>query len=95
MLDSLDLSFDPSWFSKRQYEHLLNALNAEDGPARVKSYYEAVQARVDSWRNQQLTSGQIVYNVMAQAAGGHPGIEESDLIPITRGLLSVILEEKL
>jgi hypothetical protein len=95
MLEGRGLNFDRRWFSERQYRHLLNALKTADGYARVNSFYQTVRDMVDFYRGQQFASGQIVHCVMSDAADGNPGFEEADLIPITRGLLSVILEEEL
>jgi hypothetical protein len=87
------LPFDPGWFSERQYEHLLQVIASPGGNELLVSLYHAVKARVDKCQDCQLAPGHTIRHVMACTRGGHPGINEADLLPVTRGMLSAIFEE--
>jgi hypothetical protein len=94
MLDEPDrLPFDLCWFTEAQLDHLGNVIVQPNGFALVAELYELVRRRVVLCRELSLTSGHVVRQVMAQTRVGHPGIGQSDLIPITRGLLTAIFEE--
>jgi hypothetical protein len=91
--DGPRLPFDAGWFTPRQWEHMANVVAKPGGFDVLVGYYQTVQARVDQCRDCQCTPGRTIRQVMACTRGGHPGIDQSDLIPITRGMLNVIFQE--
>jgi hypothetical protein len=87
------LPFDPEWFTDHQYYRLINVVAKPDGIALLTEIYRAVCSAVDSFRDRQLTPGQTIRRIIARTRGVHPGIEQTDLIPIMRGILTAIYEE--
>jgi hypothetical protein len=84
---------DYGWLTPLQYEALLRVLATPDGFARIAELCNAVRQRVDVCRGRSLSSGEIIRNVMAQTGDGFAGIEATDLLRVTRGMLSAIFEE--
>jgi hypothetical protein len=84
---------DWRWFTPHQYEALLRVLALSGGMAMITELYDGVRVVVDLCRDKGCTQGQTIRHVMACTRDGHPSIEQSDLIPITRGILTFIYEE--
>jgi hypothetical protein len=85
---------DFGWFSERQYEHLMNAIDTPHGMPLVTSYCAVVRQRVEICREMRLTPGHTIRVVLRQTRAGYPGIDHADLVPITRGILTAIFEEQ-
>jgi hypothetical protein len=81
------------WFTTHQREALLRVMGTVEGLIRVAELYELVRRRVELCRELSLTSGQVIKQVMAQTRAGHKGINQADLLPITRGMLTAIFRE--
>lgn len=84
---------DYGWFTPRQYDHLLNAIDKPHGMPVVTSSCNVVRQRVEVCWELGLSPGRTVRQVLAQTQAGYPGIDYADLLPITRGILTAIFEE--
>jgi hypothetical protein len=93
MPEDISPPVDYGWFTPLQHGALLRVIGTPDGSARVAELYELVRRRVELCRELSLTPGQVIKEVMAQTRAGHKGINQADLLPITRGMLTAIFRE--
>jgi hypothetical protein len=90
----LEPPVDYGWLSESQYEHLLNVIAQPGGAAVARQYALVISLKVERYREQDMHPEEIVETVMEQAKEGYPGIDESDLLPLTRGLITCVLKER-